>query len=139
MIKRRVVSLIAGALIFSAAGAALPPPEVPVPRIAAVESHTVDRRTTASWFTGSFGGCGVALTGPYVATRYGGCGDTFVVVTKQGDKRKVIVKDRCSCGFDLKKQVAFRLGIYGVERVAIAKFHEGWRQENSWAARYIRR
>lgn len=101
-------------------------------------AHRVDRRTTASWYEGSYGACGKPLRGRYAASRWFGCGDRVRVFL--GRKTAVVtILDRCQCGVDLRKSVARRLGISGVARVRVAKVHPGYRREHPWIRRWFAR
>lgn len=108
---------------------------------ATARAHQVDRRTTASWYqtAGSTGACGEALDGKSMASKWFACGSKVMVVRPNGNHILMHVDDRCQCGADLDKEAAYSIGITGLGKVALAKVHPGWRQENGWAARWIRR
>ena len=105
------------------------------------DAHRVDRRTTASWYqtAGLSGACGHALDGKSMASKWFACGSKVMVVRPNGRHVLMHVDDRCQCGADLDKEAARSIGITGTGKVALAKVHPGWRQDNSWAARWIRR
>lgn len=104
-------------------------------------AHEADRRTKASWYhaAGLQGACGGTMDHRSAASKWFGCGDRVMVVRPNGDHVAVTIEDRCQCGIDLDRAAARHIGIGGVARVALAKIHPGWRNEGSFAARWIRR
>ena len=105
------------------------------------DAHQTDRRTTASWYhaAGLTGGCGETMGTRSAASKWFGCGDRVMVVLPTGAHVMVTIDDRCHCGMDLDYSAAQSIGITGTARVAVAKVHPGWRQENSFASKWIKR
>lgn len=66
------------------------------------------RRTTATYYTGSFGACGKSLTGNYAASKFYKCGQK-VLVKHNGKQVTVTILDRCQCMMDMAKHAFAKL------------------------------